>query len=396
MMSMRNTHDRTAVVVGAGIGGLAAAVALHRTGWQVTVLERQPALGAVGAGIAIAPNALRALDVLEVGQAVRALAAVQGAAGYRTPDGRWLLRMDFAEAARRLGDPFVVLPRAKLIALLVQQLPAETLQLDTKVTTIDPGDEARPAVVTAGEKQWEADVVVAADGIASSIRSRLFPDHPELRYAGYTAWRLLPRVAPEVASAGQFETWGAGQRFSALPMHDGQVYCWATATTPPRGKAEDERAELLSRFRTWHNPIPALIEATDPTAVLRHDAMELARPLPAMHAGRIAMLGDAAHAMTPDLGQGACQGIEDAVVLAHHLKNLKTDVTTALGSYTAERLPRTSRIAVASRQMARLGQAQRKPAVVMRDQLLTAASHLPATVILGSLTSTVGWRPPQP
>lgn len=392
---MSDERARKAVIVGAGIGGLAAAVALHRTGWHVTVLERQATSGAVGAGIAIAPNGLRALDALGVGEGVRAKAATQGAAGYRAPDGLWLLRMDFADAARRLGDDFVVLPRSELIDLLVRQLPPGALRFGAQVTDVKPGDEGQLPVVLAEDEQWEADVVVAADGINSSIRTTLFPGHPGLRYAGYTAWRLLPRVAPDVAAAGQFETWGTGQRFSALPMHDGQVYCWATATTPPRGNADDERAELLARFRTWHEPIPALIEATASEAVLRHDAVELARPLPAMHVGNVAVLGDAAHAMTPDLGQGGCQGIEDAVVLAHHLATSNTSVTAALTRYTSDRLPRTRRVAAASRGVARMGQARQHAAVAVRNRLLKAASLLPATVILRSLTSTVGWHPPR-
>lgn len=383
-----------AVVVGAGLGGLATAVALHSAGWSVEVLEQAPHVSVIGAGIAIAPNALRALDVLGVGADVRTRAAVQGTGGYRTPRGRWLIRTDLSAVAERLGDTFVVLRRRDLVDLLLARLPEGTVRFATVVTDVEPGGEDRRAVVlTEDGGRAEADLVVGADGVSSRLRAALFPGHPGLRYAGYTAWRLLPEDAPQDVATTPFETWGRGQRFSALPMDGGAVYCWATATAPPRERADDERANLLSRFGDWHHPVPDLIRATPPTSVLRHDVVELARPLRRLGRGRAVLVGDAAHAMTPDLGQGGCTALEDAVVLAHAL-GADIDVPAAISAYGAARLPRTTAIARRSRQLSRIGQVRNPLLVAARTVALGAAGLLPAGLLLGSMTPVVGWSPP--
>ncbi len=180
-----------AVVIGAGVGGLTAAAALHRRGWSVTVLERAAALDPVGAGIALAPNAQRALDTLGLGDGVRALAAWQGAGELRTPGGRRLARMDSAAAAERFGGPVVLLHRATLVELLTAQLPEGRVRTGAPAELTDPGDAGRPARVTTADGEYEADLVVGADGVHSAVRRALFPAHPGPRYAGFTTWRLV-------------------------------------------------------------------------------------------------------------------------------------------------------------------------------------------------------------
>ncbi|WP_129337385.1 FAD-dependent monooxygenase [Cellulomonas endophytica] len=384
---------RHAVVVGAGIGGLAAAVGLHRAGWSVGVLERAPEVRPVGAGIALAPNGLRALDVLGLGDAVRRLASPQGAGGFREPGGRWLLRQDLGAVTAVLGDTFVVLRRADLVALLLGALPAGTVRTGVEVLAADPGDARRPATVTTADGRAQADLVVAADGLRSRLRGALFPGHPGTRPAGYVAWRLLPRVAPDVARLGQFETWGRGRRFSALAMAGGEVYCWATVSAPPGRPVADDRAELLRLFGGWHDPVAALVRATPAEAVLRHDVHELARPLPALRAGRVAFVGDAGHALTPDLGQGGGLALEDAAVLALRV-GAAEDLDAALATWSAERLPRVTAIATRSRRLARVGQLSAPPLVALRALGLRTAGLVPAALTARALTPVVGWRPP--
>jgi 2-polyprenyl-6-methoxyphenol hydroxylase-like FAD-dependent oxidoreductase len=187
-----------AVVIGAGIGGLAAAAGLCSAGWDVTACERATSLEPVGAGLALGPNGLRALDVIGAGNPLRALAIPQEL-GIRRSDGRWLMRSATGHMiADRFGDPVILVPRAAVINALTARVPGGVLSLGTEVTSVEPGGNAAARISsTAG--QLEADLVVAAYGIGSATRSALFPGHPGLRPAGLTTWRLL--TAPVTGGA---------------------------------------------------------------------------------------------------------------------------------------------------------------------------------------------------
>ena len=269
-----------AVVIGAGIGGLAAAAGLCAAGWEVTACERTASLEPVGAGLALAPNGLRALDVVGAGDALRALAVPQEL-GIRRSDGKWLMRSSTGQmVSDRFGDPVILVPRAAVIDALAARVPDGVLSLGTEVTSVEPGEKAATLVVTTAGK-LEADLVVAADGIGSAIRPALFPGHPGLRYAGFTTWQLL--TGPVTGQVPMAESWGRGTVFGVMPLSDGRVYCYAAAAAPPRTRAEDELAELVKLFGEWHEPIPELLATARPQDVLRHDVTELAAPLPAVH-----------------------------------------------------------------------------------------------------------------
>jgi 2-polyprenyl-6-methoxyphenol hydroxylase-like FAD-dependent oxidoreductase len=394
---------RRALIAGGGLGGLTAAVALHRQGWDVCVFEQAPTLEPVGAGISLWPNALRALDAIGVGAAAREAATLSGPSGVRTPDGRWLARSDIGAAVReRYGDPLVLMHRADLVQLLVEQLPYGAVKAATRVLGVHTGaaPESAPATLITEHGESEAELVVAADGIRSVLRGFLYPQHPGPTYAGYTAWRMvLP--APEGVSTG-FETWGPqGQRFAVLPLAGDRLYCYATAISPAARVAEDggdrdgdggdEAAELKRRFGDWHDPIPQIVTAVRAEEILHQDVEELATPLPSFDRGRVALLGDAAHAMTPDLGQGGGMAIEDAVVLAAVLgpEPEHRDVVEALHEYTAARLPRTTSIARRSRRAGRLS-SRPYGAQVLAARLL---GLMPGPAIARSLNAVVDWRP---
>ncbi|MCQ1575791.1 FAD-dependent monooxygenase [Streptomyces parvus] len=391
---------RHAVVAGGGIGGLTAAVALSRRGWRVTVCERAAALTGIGAGIVLAPNALRALESIGLGPAVSAGEPLTGALGLRTPDGAWLSRT--GAAASRYGVPARAVHRGFLIDALAAALPPGALRLGVSVGGVDEAAEGAVVVRTsAGELR--ADAVVAADGLRSALRGQLFPRHPGPRYAGETGWRAVLSGAglPALPAA---ETWGRGERFGIVPLADGRVYVYATAVVGPGTRPADHRAELIRRFGAWHDPIPALLERLDrpdrpdrldrrergPVTVLHHDFHELAEPLPRFHSGRVALLGDAAHAMTPNLGQGGCQAIEDAVVLAYLLAG-DAAVPAALAAYTEARLGRTTRISRRSRRMGDLARLSHPLAVSVRDFVVRAT---PSAVTTRGLDTLLGWQPP--
>ncbi|MFF4102648.1 FAD-dependent monooxygenase [Streptomyces sp. NPDC001903] len=381
--------QRAVTVVGGGIGGLAAAVALHRRGWRVEVLERAGDFTELGAGISLWPNALRALEVLGLAGAVRALGAVEATGGVRDRRGRWLSRTDNAELARRFGHPLVVLHRADLLRALREALPADSLRSGSEVSTIR--DEGNRSVVVHRGGESRPDLVVGADGLHSAVRRALWPAAAGPRYAGYTAWRMVTEPLPEPPREGA-ATWGRGARFGYTALPGGRMYCFATATLPAgaaSGSSESEYAELLGRFGAWPDPIPALLAAVPAGAVLRHDLHDLP-PLPSFVRGRVALMGDAAHAMTPNLGQGACQALEDAVTLAHCL-DTTPDVAAALRSYDLLRRPRTQAITRRSARLGTVGQLSWPPAVLLRD---TAARLTPTRATLRSMTPVLGWTAP--
>ncbi|MEU7115458.1 FAD-dependent monooxygenase [Streptomyces sp. NPDC046182] len=410
-----------AVVVGAGIGGLAAAIGLRRVGWEVTVVERVPVLGDAGAGISLAANGIRALDALGVGAAVRAAARGQYTGGTRTPDGSWLARMDGAALERALGTPIVGIPRATLHRLLRAALPPEILTIGTEVTGLDRAESGRVRVRTravessAGHEHGagggtasggagtgggaaigggpclDADLVVAADGVGSRTRAALFPGHPGPAYSGSTVLRALTDRPLDLLT--DFEiTWGHGAEFGHIAFTDGRAEWHAVLNSPAGVRYDDPLAEIRGRFAGWHEPVPALLGATRPDAVLHHDIHELATPLPSFVVGRVALLGDAAHAMTPNLGQGACQALEDAVVLAAALAE-GPDTDTALAGYDAERRPRSQSVTVAARKAGRMGQQLSRPgAVALRN---TAMRLAPSGATLRMILRHADWTPPR-
>ncbi len=379
------TGTERAVVIGGGIAGLTAAAALHQRGLRVTVLERAVSLQPIGAAISLSPNALRALDVIGLGDEIRGLAAWQGDGGLRTPGGRWLSRSNAEAAAARFGGPLVLLHRATLIDRLAALLPAGAVRTAADARLADPGDRDRPARVRTPDGELEADLVVAADGIHSAVRGTLFPRHPGTVYSGFTTWRVvIPLPGADFAS---HETWGRGRIWGTHPLKDGRVYAYAAAVAPAGGHAADERAELLHRYGDWHEPVPAVLAAARPEDVLRHDVHHIAEPLPAYHGGRVALVGDAAHAMPPTLGQGGNQAIEDAVVLAHHHDDL--------AAYTAARLPRTTAVARRAVKAARLNLMTGRAGIAVRDAAIAALSKAGPALFLRSFDGIADWRPPQ-
>ncbi|MFF8592254.1 FAD-dependent monooxygenase [Streptomyces sp. NPDC015220] len=377
--------ERSALVVGGGIGGLAAGLALARSGWRVKVLERAAAFGEVGAGLSLWPNGVRALDALGVGDQVREQALVETRAGIRNRSGRWLSRTDTQELADRFG-PVVMIHRARLFDILRTALPAGVLCGDSAVTRADL--RGGRVEVEHGRGVSRADLLVAADGIGSTVRHSLWPQAPAPRYAGYTTWRVVVDTGERLSAGG--ESWGRGERVGIAPLADGRTYLFCVANAPEGQRSPGgELAELRRRFGRWHDPIPRLLAAADEEAVMRHDIHALP-PLASFVNGRAALLGDAAHAMTPNLGQGANQALEDAVTLAVLLE-AHPDVESALSAYDRLRRPRTRLIARRSHRIGVVAQWHWAPATALRDLTLRM---MPGPAVLDALTAILGWRPP--
>ncbi|MGI5287524.1 FAD-dependent monooxygenase [Nonomuraea polychroma] len=431
-----------AVVIGGGIGGLSSGIALRRNGWDVTVLERAPKIEPVGSGLAIAANALKALDTLGLGDHIRTLSRIQGQVGIRRADGRWLVHTTPDAAEARYGDSVVLMLRATLMEVLADALGADQLRLGVEVSGVD----AEEGIVHTEDGDLRADLIVAADGIHSKVRQALFPEHPGPTYSGVTAWRgLIPRGNLDIRST---ESWGKGLVFGVTPLAHDLVYVYATDVLPAGTVFGDEREELSRRFGDWHDPIPALLRAADPGMVIRNDVYFFDTPLPAFHRGKVALVGDAAHPMTPNLGQGACQAIEDAVVLAHLAgfpageediahngkdstrDGIHGEVRRAdggggidreghggagergegddgqrghgrgalagggyLDAYTAARLGRTSKIVQRSMSICRMTKVRNPVAVWLRDFGVSLAARSMPDMMLRSMDEVLRWRP---
>ncbi|MEU6426503.1 FAD-dependent monooxygenase [Microbispora sp. NPDC046973] len=334
---MNAERGRTAIVAGAGIGGLAAAVGLLRGGWDVTVLERARELGEVGAGWSFAPNALRAADALGVGEEFRACSVpTEAGATMRLPDGTYLVRFQPDADQALLANH-----RADLQRVLARHVPAERIRTGTEVTGVRQ-DGGGVTVTCRDGSELRADLLVGADGIHSTVRRGVWPDAPEPVFQRILCWRGVTEPGAVWPVSG-FQTWGRGARFGAHPLVGERVFWFLTVRQEEPGlRFDDDLGEVSSRTRGWHDPIPALLAATRPEAVLCHDIYDL-DPLPSYVKGRIALLGDAAHAMTPFLAQGACQALEDAVVLAAETARV-TSVPQALDRYDQARRPRTQQV----------------------------------------------------
>ncbi|RNL82517.1 FAD-dependent monooxygenase [Halostreptopolyspora alba] len=382
-----------AAVVGGGIGGLTAALALHRRGWAVTICERAPVAEPDDFGMALAPNALRGLDALGAGADVRARSARHGAAAIRRRDGRWIVRTGAAEAESRFGDPVCVIRHTELHRSLLGRLPQGALRVATTVSSVEPGDTRQLARVGTDSGELSADLVVVADGVRSTVRPMLFLEHPGMVYTGATCWHAIV-ARPSELSVEFGESWGPGGVAGVLPLPGDEVYCYTTGNVSAGGAARDEKAELARRLEGWHHPIPDMFAAAPPESVTRSDLWHVDTPLPAYHKGRVALLGDAAHAMVPTLGQGVGQTIEDAVVLAHHVAGSMAYVPTALQSYTDTRLPRTTAMVQRSAQLAEAVQSDSPMLVGLRDAAAGLAGRLAPGLLARYVRPIDDWHPP--
>jgi 2-polyprenyl-6-methoxyphenol hydroxylase-like FAD-dependent oxidoreductase len=350
---------RSAAVVGAGVGGLSAALGLARAGWSVTVLERWPEVVGTGAALGLWPEAQSALGELGLGPQLDAVAVPYLGAELRDPAGRRLVRLPLARIRRRTGRDVVLTSRVTLMRLLLDAGTAAGVVVRTGTEITDPEGLAA-----------DTGVVVGADGLRSAVRAAYFPGATAPRDAGFTAWR--GSVAGETGVYG--ETWGAGRIFGLTPMEPGRTNWYAAVRgAQPRADAGTALRDLRAGYAGWASPVPDVLAATDPAGLLQHRVFDLAPGLPSYVSGNAVLLGDAAHAMTPMLGQGACQAVVDGVALARALSTAE-DVATGLQAYDAQRRKVTQRLVSASARAARVSLASRH--LGARDALLRAAAPL--------------------
>ena len=351
------SNESTIGIVGAGIGGLVAGIALQRAGHDVVVFEQARQFARVGADINLTPNAVRALDGLGVGEAARVTAARPSHRISRTYDsGEETSRLEMADSAEaKYGAPQLTIHRADLLAALAEMFPAERVALGKRAQTITPDADGVSLRFEDGSSA-RVGVLIGADGIHSAVRTAMFGAESP-RFTGIVAYRAVvpaERVAG-VPNLGAFTKWWGPNPQSQIvtfPLNRGKDI-FIFATTPQdtwhleSWTAPGSVDELREQYVDYHPEARALLDACDTvlkTALYERD------PMPAWAKGRMALLGDAAHPMLPFMAQGAGMAIEDAVVLARHLEGVPmSDAAAALKRYEQARIERASQVQLGSR-----------------------------------------------
>jgi FAD-dependent urate hydroxylase len=353
-----------AIIIGAGVGGLCAALMLEKEGHEAVIYERAPEVRTDGAGLSIWANALRVLDALGVGEELRAISAKQGKGGFYDQGGGIL--------TQRENDPSQI---ESTMAVVVHRADLHEALLKKLKSPIVTGREfshysQQSGKVTAHFQDGSSDtgdVLIGADGLYSRVRLQMQPKSLPV-YSGYGAWRGV--VQFDHAKVGDYwgESWGKGQRFGITPIGEKRIYWFATANLPAekRFSGAESKSHLLRAFADWHDPIPELIAGSSAESILYHPIYDI-EPLTRWADGRAVLLGDAAHAMTPNMGQGACQAIEDAYALAMALGKFP-NLEQGIRHYETMRQPRANQIMKMSRMIGKVGQLENPLLCWLRNQ----------------------------
>jgi 2-polyprenyl-6-methoxyphenol hydroxylase-like FAD-dependent oxidoreductase len=368
------TTPLKAIIAGGGIGGLGAALALQRVGVSVTVLERASELREVGTGIGVWVNGMVALRNLGLVDEVLARGPAYEVQELRSWRGDLLVATPVGKLARRYGvPPPIVIWRPALIDILGKALEPGVVELGAQVVGFEQ-DADGVTVRLADGREVRGDVLIGADGIHSAVRAQLSPA-VRPRYAGYQYLRGITELTTPLFPPGRFVfAFGRGDRFGLSHIGPGRLYWWAVivASEHASDPSEGRKADVARRFKSFMEPIPAVIESTPGDQILRNAISDL-RPLSSWGVGRVTLLGDAAHATTPNLGRGAGEALEDAVALAASLSTVRRvnreAVPTVLRYYEARRMAPTARVQTTAWRLG-VAASQRHPLVCRARDLL--------------------------
>lgn len=334
------------VVIGGGVGGLTAALALRQAGIDVTVYERAPDERQIliGAGTHLWSNAMRVFRHLGVADQIEAGGSRVEHTEFRTAGGKLLADWTMGELGRKLQIPSIGVIRAELQRVLFDALGQEGVRFGARCIGFQQDVSGVTARFADGREE-RGDILIGADGIDSAVRAGLLGES-KAPYAGWTYWQGVNTAQPDLCPDGIHRiVMGRGAKFIYHHGGAGRL-CWLAMACAPATGGEDppsgRKAAVLTTFRGWMEPIEQIVDSTDPQAI-RHQDMYHRRPIKRWSDGRVTILGDAAHAMTSHVGQGMCQAIEDAYVLAKCLST-QSDPTEALQSYERERMGRTTSV----------------------------------------------------
>jgi 2-polyprenyl-6-methoxyphenol hydroxylase-like FAD-dependent oxidoreductase len=331
------------IIIGGGIAGLTAAIAMEQTGMDFTVYEAAPELKPYGAGIWMAPNAMQVFDKIGVKDAVIAAGIELQKVDITDEKLNLIHALNLQKIKTTFGSSIVAVHRAKLQQVLYSFVNPDKVILNKSLVSLE---EKKDKVLLhfADDSSIEADFVIGADGIHSQVRQQIFP-RETLRYAGQTCWRgLVTHNLPDAWKNSTLELWGNRLRFGMAEMANQQIYWFAVKSAPENEKDEnsDIKKYLLEEFAHFQGPVRELIEATPDFMIRRTDLHDLPS-LKNWHRSNICLIGDAAHAATPNLGQGGAQAVEDAYELVQSLQKEKEN-QQAFKAFQKKRYGKVKRI----------------------------------------------------
>lgn len=338
------------IIIGAGMGGLTAAIALRQAGYTIEVYDRVREMRPAGAAISLWSNGVKVLNRLGLGKAIASVGGQMDRMAYYSHTGEQLTDFSLQPLIDQVGQRPYPVARTDLQALLLDAVGVENVQLNSKCIAVEQDADSVTAIFEDG-RNATGDLLVAADGTHSMLRSYVLGEAIERRYLGYVNWNGLVPISEDLAPQHSWVLYvGEHKRASLMPVGGDRFYFFLDVPLP-KGTVSDPttyREELTSFFKGWAAPVQTLIQRLDPLTTNRVEIHDIA-PLSTLVRGRVALLGDAGHGTAPDLGQGGCQAMEDGWVLTNYLKTTTLSVEDALKRYESARLDRVADIITRAR-----------------------------------------------
>ncbi|MGK7876089.1 MAG: FAD-dependent urate hydroxylase HpxO [Xenococcaceae cyanobacterium] len=339
------------VIVGAGIGGLTSGIACRRAGYDVEIYERVRELWPAGGGITLWPNGIKVLNMLGLGEKLAAIAGRMNRMENRSHTDEQLSCINLKLLEEKVGQRPYPIARRNLQGMLLDAFGSEKVHLGMKCVAVEQDERSATAIFEDGTRAT-GDVLIGADGIRSTIREYVLGREVQLRYADYVNWNGLVAASDDLCDSDRWVIYVGEEKRASIMSVGGDRFSFVLGAPMPKGttvKPEKRRAELREIFAGWPQSVQRLIQRLEPLKVNRVEIHDM-DPLERLVGGRIALLGDAGHASTPALGQGACQAMEDVEVLLRYLITTNISVEDALRRYEAERKGRTATLVLRARQ----------------------------------------------
>jgi 2-polyprenyl-6-methoxyphenol hydroxylase-like FAD-dependent oxidoreductase len=356
------------IIIGAGIGGLSTAIAMQMRHINVNVFEAATSLNPIGAGILVPPNAMTILDRYNLAQQVRDGGNPIETLTVLDSEGKRISKTPAHYSKNGIVHQTIAIHRGVLQKILLSALAPDTVLTSKRCAEVSAGINGAEATFRDGTKVC-GEFLVGADGIHSKVRESIFPDSP-LRYSGQTCWRGVSSIAlPKKWLMQLTEIWGAGLRFGFVPIADTQVYWYATKREDAGGIDDPAniKKQLVDLYGEFLEPVGEIILQTDTFSIIRDDISDLAS-VTSWFSNSVILIGDAAHASTPNLGQGGAQAIEDSWVLAEKITTCET-LQSAFEKFQASRFAKVKRIVNVSWQIGKATNLSNKMACEIRNTL---------------------------